>query len=335
MTIIRRKTPGNMLLHVGYQKTGSTWLQRALFDKGRHGFMPWGKERSEQPSRFMWQADRLDCSITELRDAYLDRMRPETDPGSCIVLSYESFVGSAMGGGHNSEWNARTLQKMFPDTRILIMIREQRSMLLSIYAQYVKTGGPLSIDRFLDLPPDARIPHFNRRFYEYHKLVAYYRQLFGDDRVLVLPFEMVAGDADVLVRRLQEFCGLPMVGPPVETSVFNESPNPMALELMRRLNFLRRANALNNYSKLGSPGGRRIVDTLCSFTRVKPFSAIAARQLAGWRSLIEEITQGQYDESNRKLVAMTKLPLVKFGYAVGSQTEAESANRSSLASPTR
>jgi hypothetical protein len=61
--------------------------------------------------------------------------------GLIPMVSSERLSGNPHSGGYDSAVLAERLHQVFPGARVLVMIREQRSMILSSWAQYVRVGG--------------------------------------------------------------------------------------------------------------------------------------------------------------------------------------------------
>ena len=80
--------------------------------------------------------------------------------GFIPVLSHERLAGNFMSGCWDNDILAKRLSLLFPEAKILLCIREQRSILYSIYQQYVKEGGGGNIQTFLFPPYRAKIPLF-------------------------------------------------------------------------------------------------------------------------------------------------------------------------------
>src|SRR5205823_14475513 len=101
---------------------------------------------------------------------------------------------------------------VLPDSRTVVVVREQRSMIVSTYTPYVKAGGPSPIEDFLHPALDQgwRIPLFDFEYFEYHRLLGYYRSLFGADNVLALPYEQLVRDRRDFLTRIGEFAGRPV-----------------------------------------------------------------------------------------------------------------------------
>ena len=117
--------------------------------------------------------------------------------------------GYPASGGYDSQLIADRLHRMVPRARVLIVIREQKSFLRSMYSQYVTDGGDLPLSRFLN-PPEPhlnRVPGWDFDFLAYHRLIGYYRKLFGPERVLVLPFELLTREPRRFITDILRFCG--------------------------------------------------------------------------------------------------------------------------------
>ncbi|MCH8506746.1 MAG: sulfotransferase [Ectothiorhodospiraceae bacterium] len=310
--------PRQLLIHIGYPKTGSTWLQQVIFDSGRYGLLPWGTDGSEQRARNLWFADRLELDVEGLREAYCARLQPSLPADAWMALSSEGFSGSLFSGGHNSAWNADVLHALFPHARILVVVREQRSIILSAYGQYVKKGGLLRLEALLAGSRNKKIPFFDLRQFEYHRLIAYYQGLFGSDRVLVLPYEWIGSDPLRFIASLHGFLGIEVAVADPGKQVLNRAHDAVSLAVMRRLNYLRRADPLNGYSPLATTLGRRLIDGLCGCLHGPLFEPLSGRIRQRWQRRIAATVAGRYAESNRRLAALSGLPLEELGYDCGS-----------------
>ena len=57
------------------------------------------------------------------------------------ILSYECFTGHPFSGGINQIEIINRLRKFFPSSSILLIFREQRNHIKSMYKKYIKDGG--------------------------------------------------------------------------------------------------------------------------------------------------------------------------------------------------
>lgn len=62
---------------------------------------------------------------------------------STPVLSAERLSGNPHSGGYDSLQTAKRLHRLFPQAKVLVVVREQTEEILSCYNQYVRAGGVL------------------------------------------------------------------------------------------------------------------------------------------------------------------------------------------------
>jgi hypothetical protein len=299
------------LVHVGYHKTGTSWLQGVLADP-RAGFASF--PRRDLLDRLVL-APPFRFDREEVR-AFFARAVAEARSKSLVTaFSHERLSGNPHSGGYDAPLLADRLADVFPGARILIVIREQKSMIASVYKQYVLEGGVQSLGSYLHPPRSgrARIPLFRFSFFEYDALVDHYQRRFGRERVLVLCFEELRRDARAFAARIASFAGLPPPGE-LSTAPVNVAPSALATALQRPANLLLVRDTLNPLGWSEDPrlheGVRRAV---ASLERLVPRSL---RRMLD-RRLSERVTVevgDRYRESNRATRTLTGLDLARHGY---------------------
>jgi hypothetical protein len=201
-------TSTDLLIHIGYQKTGTTWLQKQLFTNHRLGF------HSPFSSREISEAIVYPYALTfdpeSCRKYFTPGIQRARNEGLFPVLSRERLSGSLRGGGYDSRELADRLATVFPGAKVLIVIREQKQMLRSSYGQTVKGNSCLSLEQFLNASSrfKQRLHLFDISRFQYHYLIKYYYHLFGEDNVLVLPYEMFQTSPRFYIKRIVSFCGI-------------------------------------------------------------------------------------------------------------------------------
>ncbi|MBW2290978.1 MAG: sulfotransferase [Deltaproteobacteria bacterium] len=193
------------ILHIGYQKTATTWLQKvvlkhhpelALVLRSTKG-ADW-LENSIGQHPFAFKPDRIRTAYSECIEPFLGRLP---------FVSHEAWIGDPYTGGRNTPENARRLHAIFPEARVVIVVREPIDMIKSMYRQYVQEGGALDCDSLLT----ARYPqrtYFDRNFLNYDEVLDLYVGLFGRDRVCALPYELVVDSPQQFLDDLLKFCGV-------------------------------------------------------------------------------------------------------------------------------
>ena len=192
-----------LLLHVGYHKTATSWLQQRLF-VAEHGYAPVAGH--EEVDRLVTRPHGLAWDPGPMR-AHLGAAVERVEPGLVPVVSSEILSGHPFYGGHESDAYARRLHEIAPEARILIGIRAQARILPSVYMQYLLRGGTMTPAQFFAGRTDLGYVAFSADHFEYDRLVALYQSLFGRERVMVLQQEALARDMDGAMARLAAFAG--------------------------------------------------------------------------------------------------------------------------------
>jgi hypothetical protein len=257
-----------------------------------------------------------DETIAHLRE----EARAAAEAKNRFVISHERLSGYPATGGFDAKAIADRLNNIFPRAKILIMVREQKTMIRSFYFQYISDGGSLSFKKLLKSPQPSlhRVPGFDLSFFEYDQAVAYYQQVFGRDNILVLPFEQISRDARDLAAKIIEFAGNATAKNNIDDSIFEKKVNPavpvLGQHLRRTCNFLLARTQLSNHGILNIP----YVDATFKMLRpalapLKVFDTTLGRKL---NDQIEAATEGRYAESNNRLAEMTGLDLGALGYQI-------------------
>ena len=193
-----------VLIHPGYHKTGTTFLQEVLFSDSEYFRQPWSREfisaQIIEPHELFFDAKRAQTAFANGLTAVAEGILP--------VLSEEGLSGNPFNGARESAIIARKLRAIFDDAKIFITIRRQQPMLRAVYVQYLKAYGRRS-------PRDFYIPRkfpefscFDASIYEYHRLADLYGSLFGKENILVIPQELLRADEAKVLALLGEHIGM-------------------------------------------------------------------------------------------------------------------------------
>ncbi len=310
-----------MLIHIGYHKTATTWLQQVLFQP-EHGFrwllshrevfdhlvMPHGLHFDPDATAALIAARRREVENLGTQSGGTDNGPAGNGPAATGVITLEALVGNPFHGGRESDAYAHRLRAVAPDARILITIREQCRMMASVYMQYLKRAGTLPPRAFFAGEPVGGYFGFDAAHFEYDRLVALYQALFGAENVLVLPLEAILHDQGAAVGRIARFAGNTALEGWTHRPAQGVSTPEAAAPLLRRLNHLRCGPAHREpLLDLGAAAefAHRAAGALTR--RLKP----TARPVT---ATAREIFAGRFAESNRRLAARAVPPEVLAGY---------------------
>jgi hypothetical protein len=276
-------------IHIGMPKTGTTFLQKALFQKSKdlarkgvvypnplaglgrggrataHHFLAHalsGRRRRYTPlAEFSTLPDHVEALKAEIAQG-----------GGTGLLSSEDFASLKLEG-------IAELRRHFPtDTRILVYLRRQDAWIDSLFGQFLKVGRDTTIDRLI---------HTERWRLDYAAFLQPWADNFGAENIVVRVYEKLQGID--LWRDLFAALGRPDLG--AEAPEFESANDSLSVELTMFL------KALNIYGE--QPELRRIFEGLSGHFPNRPglkyLSAAQAQDLLA-----------KHEASNRK-VAQTYL----------------------------
>jgi hypothetical protein len=303
------------VFHIGYVKTATTFLQRHVFSRADLGMALAGGPHSRgHVVAEVILADDYIFDPAALAARFAELEAPQRAQGLLPIWSEEVLLGDPFAGRYDGPANLRRLHAAFPRARILITIREQRAMALSMLREYAKQGStapPVDVIGTGHEDPAFR-PLLRPDFLRLERAVGFCRDTFGPDRVLVLPQEMLRSDPGNYFDRLGRFLDLPLV-PPKTAGGDNVGRGLATAAFNRGLNRLVRRSPLRREAGLAWRAKDRAVRL---FDRAVP-QVLDARIEARLRAMIEDRYRGEFAAGNRVLAEITGLDLGSHGYDLG------------------
>ena len=246
-------------IHIGYHKTGSSWLQQHLFTTNSKVFYPLSKNDAAQTtlakhfvmddfgnllSPFNQNEERIKQEISHVLT-----LQGAID-GRIPVISQERLSGSPGASGFDAKNIAYRLKTIFPDARILIVVREQKSVIRSWYFQHLAMGGTESFKQFFSANYDSQQPYFSLNHFDYLPLVKEYENLFGLENILVLNYELFRHQPTVFFQHMESFLNVQL---PIDSDLFTSQTNKMTGHFVRyharHLNRMRRRTSFNRHAE--------------------------------------------------------------------------------------
>ncbi len=301
-----------LLLHIGYHKTATSWMQQRLFVPD-HGYTQIA--RHPEVWDHIVRPHGLLFDPVPIRDVIARGLKAVPE-GLVPVISSEILSGHPFFGGIGSDVYARRLREIAPDARILISIRAQMRILTSVYMQYLMRGGTIRPEVFFAGDPELGFHGFRAEHFEYHRLVGLYQELFGAENVHVVTQESIAQDMDGATWGLARFAGNDMFDGvlPTHRSAYAPSYPEYAVPILRRINKLQRSVLTPApLIRLGTtPYG--LYHAVGFMMRKPPFSTLF-RHFRPVSDHVAATFAGRFDASNRELDRITggTLDLTAFG----------------------
>jgi len=309
-----------LLFHIGYHKTGTTWLQKNVFVSTSKVFFPLNADRNKLAKLFVSGRDGFVLSPfatnkVEILKEFIELTKNRKDKSKTLVLSFERLSGHPHSAGLDSKRIAERINGVFPSAKVLIVIREQRSFILSIYFQYLLKGGVHSLKKYLNIVYDKKRSYFSPNHINYVPLIKEYYNLFGKENVKVLPYEMFKRTPVEFINSISAFINANIE---IDESAFenysNQTNRTIVRFYFRFLNYFIFSNSLNNYSFLKNKFSKKLslfFKSIVSMLIPKKWDKRLNLKLAAY---IEQWVGDRYASSNVELSKLIDIDLTKYGY---------------------
>lgn len=300
------------LLHVGYIKTATTFLQEVVFS-GNNGDLELaaGEATRSHTVQNIVLSDNYGFSGSEARN-HMERLAsPLRHRGKIPVWSEETLLGNPPSARYDGFTNALKAHAIYPDAKVLITIRQQQSIAISMYREFVRGGGALPFSCFIGTgkEPISFSPLLRPEFLCFDRAIRHYMDLFGNDRILVLPQEMLAEDPVRYIATLADFAGC-RIDTDVQTRSVHVGERFPAMTLRRMLN----RYILKDPTRPGRHGFEALADRIVrNCNRVAPRWLDASLSRA-YRDVVAARYAGMFPASNRETAKLTGLNLAHYGY---------------------
>jgi len=314
----------DLLIHIGYHKTASTWLQQKLFTSASDVFEPFSltdSGHSTLANYFIYDDEGYVLSPFENNEVRIQkeieniiRFKPNLY-NKIPVISHERLSGNPHASGFDAKKIAFMLRNTFADAHILIVIREQSSFILSNYFQYLSQGGTCSLKRYLNFRYDGKRPFFSPCHVTYLPLISTYYHLYGKDNVTVLPYELFKTKPSVFISTVGKALNADIL---IDDRLFNQEINKrtfyFAAYYLRSLNNLRKSSSLNNFSSYSNKYTAKASDTFVNMAGAVLPLHLNIKLRRKFRLQVDNWVGNRYAESNKELSKLIGIDLSEYGY---------------------
>lgn len=319
---------GQVVVHFGFQKSGSTTLQRKLFMKHPEisylGIYP--DNTLEEVVRRGVVDDEARLHMHDLRNALFetdelnydfaaakraaDQVLSGVDWGKTVVFSDEKGSG-ALASYPCIVTKARRVKELFGNVKSLLIIREQASLIKSNYISLPIdtrtgkfTGRYVDFDTWFEI--ELRKPyHSLLDSFAYEKIVSVYQKIFGPENTLVLPLEMLRDDRQIFAETLAKYLGIE-IHPTLELLSEGEREN---VAISGRYDSYRRVR-----QRIPFRGSMRSLVPQQLGDRILNWVLGGSRARVEMSANVQQQVQALYAESNARLAEKLEIPLGQYGY---------------------
>jgi len=197
------------LIHIGYPKAGSTFLQAWFQQHPELCYVPGGLGGFHniyeicQPSELSFKYFVTSCE--GISSPHKDTGRFRLDEGHRIQKRPEPIK-------QGQQKVCSVLSTLYPGSSILVITRGFKGMLMSGYSQYIRSGGVMHLDEMCMQFADC-VQTDAYHYYDFDYLIRLYSDAFGEENLIVLPYELLRDDQSAFLTILEEKLGLEHIEP--------------------------------------------------------------------------------------------------------------------------
>lgn len=233
-----------LVIHVGYSKCMSTWLQELFQEHPDIGyafktnyFQLYDSNFDRSSQWYISQFSRQGAIYLE-SDEHL--LLPEIDNDLWVNKSNIGKIDEVL----------TRIGSVVEKPKLLFVYRSQVDMILSRYIQYVRSGGKLSSTGFLEkVFKNGNYREFcDYRFGKLHEVMA---KKFGRDSIFSINMDVYKNNSALVLADLSSFLGVCIEDKQLPSSKVNVSPSYLAIKLQLMLNrfMVTRKKTHNNRAK--------------------------------------------------------------------------------------
>lgn len=214
--------------HVGFAKTGSTFLQKCVFPniKGIHYPSPTDREIFN----FLW-------NVTNFKDK--NDVFPYLDESKMNLISFEGISGSMWGKKSYEYESLNWITQSFPNAKMIFFTREYDSLVKSIYKHFIRSGGTLDYESFIN-------EYISEERYKFKKYIKTLHSMFNE--VLILKYEDFKSDKNKIISQIVDFVGGELNG--YEDKMINVGITENQVKILRILNHLWKTSQYDGLIKI-------------------------------------------------------------------------------------
>ena len=200
-----------ILIHVGLAKAGSTLLQEHVFPRTEATVIRACQLMTDWPGLSV--ASRLLETLPSREPSGRVSLRAEAAvsekcllpriPSDPLIISSEGMLGSVWNPVQAAQPMLSGIRRVFPDARVLIIIREQVSWLESVYRQTVLTERRFGFEApFSWMYPSVEQARVSS---DWNQLWLTAAEIFGQGAVKMMPLEYLTSQPRDSLRQISEF----------------------------------------------------------------------------------------------------------------------------------
>tara|TARA_R110002096_G_scaffold170131_13_gene342316 strand:- start:4193 stop:5071 length:879 start_codon:yes stop_codon:yes gene_type:complete len=289
----------NEIIHIGFSKCASTFLQ-SLFSE-------------VDGINYIYKSKRYSLLNENKKDIRLNKQLINLESDEHIVLPCYNHELNTHGTMLNTlELVLDNIYNKNPNTKLILVIREHKDLILSRYSQYVIGGGKETINDFVDIL--LGIGNTQQNYFQnyYYEIISLIERKFSKENLKVIIYEELKNSKDEIVLSLADYIGVYLVPKESNIKSHRKGLSKSGLEILRLLNKVLIKEKKNIYDEYNAYIPAYFYKILVKIIRVFDYNMSPKKYklLASQSKYINEL----FAEDNIKLAKWFNKDLKKYGY---------------------
>ena len=196
-------------IHLGLHKTASTFFQKKVYPiyKEFNYLHLRDKNTLAEFNQYVLRENDLFFSKEIAKNLFYKNTNTKQFASNRITLCEEQFSGFPLFDAYNRKSIFDRLNSIFPNAKYILVLRNQRDFILSMYGEYLKKGGQETLSDFLSVNKT----HLNFSKGSYLQYYSYYKYIIskvGKDNIEIFYYEDMKSDPRAFFNTLQNYFNL-------------------------------------------------------------------------------------------------------------------------------
>lgn len=193
-------------IHLGLHKTGTTYFQKSFYPS--HPQFNYKHLRAKEVladfNQFILRENELTFNLDKATSLFYQNLSKKEANEGILTLCEEQYSGFPLQDSYNRKIIFDRLNAFFPKANYILVLRNQRSFVKSMYAEYLKKGGTASLNNFL-MRKDSQLNFARGSYLRYFTYYSYIKSQVSEDRIKVLYYEDLKYQPSLFYKNLLDF----------------------------------------------------------------------------------------------------------------------------------